>query len=82
MFKRILFLFFFGLQLLKLLNSNTENPNLIWDNGTRAEIMKYLEEEQERKISTVCVKAIIIIRIIIMIRVFNIRCCLFGFVNF
>jgi DnaJ family protein C protein 13 len=39
--------------LLKLLNSNTENPNLIWDNGTRGEIMKYLGEEQERKISTV-----------------------------
>ncbi|CAB3992239.1 dnaJ homolog subfamily C member 13-like [Paramuricea clavata] len=39
-------------ELLKLLNSNTENPNLIWDNGTRGEIMKYLGEEQERKIST------------------------------
>ena len=42
-----------SLQLLKLLNSNAENPNLIWDNGTRGEIMKFLEEEQERKITTV-----------------------------
>ncbi len=41
------------LQLLKLLNSNTENPYLIWDNRTRAELTKYLEEQQLSMIRTV-----------------------------
>ncbi|XP_029728722.2 dnaJ homolog subfamily C member 13 isoform X2 [Aedes albopictus] len=30
-------------EVLKLLNSNTRNPYLIWDNGTRAQLMDFLE---------------------------------------
>ena len=41
------------LQILKMLNSNTENPYLIWDNATRAELTEFLESEQLRKIKTV-----------------------------
>ena len=41
------------LQILKMLNSNTENPYLIWDNATRAELGEFLESEQLRKIKTV-----------------------------
>ena len=41
------------LQLLKILNSNTENPYLIWDNRTRAELNKYLEEQQQAIVRTV-----------------------------
>ena len=41
------------LQLLKILNSNTENPYLIWDNRTRAELTKYLEEQQQAIVRTV-----------------------------
>lgn len=37
-------------EVLKLLNSNTENPYLIWDNATRAELMEYLKTEQRSKI--------------------------------
>lgn len=33
-------------EVLKLLNSNTENPYLIWDNSTRAELTSFLEEQQ------------------------------------
>ena len=40
-------------QLLKLLNSNTENPMLIWDNATRAELTEYLADQQQQKIRTV-----------------------------
>ena len=40
-------------QILKMLNSNTENPYLIWDNATRAELTEFLEREQSRKIETV-----------------------------
>ena len=36
-----------------MLNSNTENPYLIWDNATRAELTEFLEREQSRKIETV-----------------------------
>lgn len=36
-------------EVLKLLNSNTENPYLIWDNGTRAELIEYLEANQKEK---------------------------------
>ena len=43
-----------SLQLLKTLNSNSENPYLIWDNRTRAELTKYLEEQQQSMIRTVC----------------------------
>jgi hypothetical protein len=42
------------MQLLKTLNCNMENPYLIWDNRTRAELTKYLEEEQQSTIRTVC----------------------------
>ena len=31
---------------LKLLNSNVESPYLIWDNGTRAELTEFLENER------------------------------------
>ena len=40
-------------EVLKLLNSNTENPYLIWDNRTRAELTKYLEDQQKAIIRTV-----------------------------
>lgn len=43
------------MQLLKLINSNTENPYLIWDNRTRAELTKYLEEQQQSMIRTVSI---------------------------
>lgn len=39
-------------EILKLLNSNTENPYLIWDNATRAELTEFLEAQQLRKIKT------------------------------
>lgn len=34
-------------EILKILNSNTENPYLIWNNGTRAELLEFLESQQE-----------------------------------
>ncbi|XP_077081132.1 dnaJ homolog subfamily C member 13 isoform X1 [Siphateles boraxobius] len=37
-------------EVLKLLNSNSENPYLIWNNGTRSELMEFLEEQQESNI--------------------------------
>ena len=36
--------------ILKTLNSNVENPYLIWDNKTRAELTEYLEVQQREKI--------------------------------
>lgn len=39
-------------EVLKLLNSNTENPYLIWDNATRAELVDYLETQQTDMIRT------------------------------
>jgi DnaJ family protein C protein 13 len=33
-------------EVLKLLNSNVESPYLIWDNGTRAELTEFLENER------------------------------------
>ena len=42
-----------SMQLLKTLNCNVENPYLIWDNRTRAELTKYLEEQQQSIIRTV-----------------------------
>ncbi|ESP01912.1 hypothetical protein LOTGIDRAFT_172288, partial [Lottia gigantea] len=39
-------------ELLKILNSNTENPYLIWDNATRAQLQEYLTDNQERMIKT------------------------------
>ncbi|KAK7507621.1 hypothetical protein BaRGS_00001556 [Batillaria attramentaria] len=38
--------------LLKVLNSNTENPYLIWDNATRAQLNEYLGDNQQRMIRT------------------------------
>ena len=32
---------------LKLLNSNSESPYLVWDNGTRAELVQFLEEQRD-----------------------------------
>jgi DnaJ family protein C protein 13 len=32
---------------LKIMNSNTRNPYLLWDNATRAELKSYLETERE-----------------------------------
>lgn len=62
---RIFFLFFSTivdtselvcfLQLLKLLNSNSENPYLIWDNATRAQLTEYLTNQQQQVIKTVSV---------------------------
>lgn len=40
------------LAVLKFLNSNSETPYLIWDNGTRAELTKYVEDQQESVIRT------------------------------
>lgn len=34
-------------EILKLMNSNSKNPYLIWDNSTRAELRTYLENERE-----------------------------------
>lgn len=42
-------LFLFLFQILKLLNSNTENPYLIWENVTRAELLDFLEKQEENK---------------------------------
>lgn len=33
-------------EILKLLNSNSENPYLVWDNSTRAELTEFLENER------------------------------------
>ncbi|XP_072547287.1 dnaJ homolog subfamily C member 13 isoform X3 [Salminus brasiliensis] len=37
-------------EVLKLLNSNSENPYLIWNNGTRAELVEFLEAQQESNV--------------------------------
>lgn len=42
--------------MLKLLNSNSENPYLIWNNGTRAELLEFLESQQEGNIKRVRVE--------------------------
>uniref|UniRef100_H2Z526 J domain-containing protein n=1 Tax=Ciona savignyi TaxID=51511 RepID=H2Z526_CIOSA len=34
-------------EVLKVLNSNTENPYLMWDNGTRFELTEFLEQQQQ-----------------------------------
>lgn len=33
--------------MLKVLNSNVENPYLVWNNGTRAELVDYLKKQQK-----------------------------------
>uniref|UniRef100_A0A803SPR7 DnaJ heat shock protein family (Hsp40) member C13 n=1 Tax=Anolis carolinensis TaxID=28377 RepID=A0A803SPR7_ANOCA len=37
-------------EILKMLNSNTESPYLIWNNRTRAELLEFLETQQESMI--------------------------------
>ncbi|XP_034517714.1 dnaJ homolog subfamily C member 13 [Ailuropoda melanoleuca] len=37
-------------EILKMLNSNTESPYLIWNNSTRAELLEFLEFQQENMI--------------------------------
>lgn len=37
-----------------MLNSNTESPYLIWNNCTRAELLEFLESQQENMIKKVC----------------------------
>ncbi|KIH65507.1 DnaJ domain protein [Ancylostoma duodenale] len=37
---------------LKTLNSNTENPYLIWDNGTRAEVLEFVERHRTSREQT------------------------------
>lgn len=37
--------------ILKTLNSNCSNPYLIWDNGTRAELLEYLENKRQEKLN-------------------------------
>ncbi|XP_062518532.1 LOW QUALITY PROTEIN: dnaJ homolog subfamily C member 13-like [Corticium candelabrum] len=39
-------------EVLKILNSNTENPYLIWDNATRAELTDYVTKQQQSQIRT------------------------------
>ena len=34
-------------EVLKMLNSNSENPYLVWNNGTRGELTKFLEEQRD-----------------------------------
>lgn len=41
-----------NLEVLKLLNVNSETPYLIWDNGTRAELIDYLESQQTKSVKT------------------------------
>ena len=36
-----------------MLNSNTESPYLIWNNSTRAELLEFLESQQESMIKKV-----------------------------
>ena len=37
-------------EILKLLNSNVESPYLVWDNGTRAELTDFLENERTNSV--------------------------------
>lgn len=38
--------------MLKVLNSNMENPYLIWDNGTRAELLEFVEKHRTSSVQT------------------------------
>ena len=40
-------------QVLKVLNSNTQNPYLLWDNATRTELTEYLKIQQKQAVGTV-----------------------------
>lgn len=37
------------IQILKTLNSNCETPYLIWDNGTRVELIDFLETQRQMR---------------------------------
>ncbi|XP_067952104.1 dnaJ homolog subfamily C member 13-like [Watersipora subatra] len=39
-------------EVLKVLNSNTENPYLLWDNATRQELTEYLTDQQTKIMKT------------------------------
>ncbi|PIO77742.1 DnaJ domain protein [Teladorsagia circumcincta] len=41
-----------AVQVLKTLNCNTENPYLIWDNGTRAEVLEFVERHRTSREQT------------------------------
>ena len=58
-------------QLLKLLNSNTENPYLIWDNATRAQLMEYLLDQQQKMIKTVNVFYTLVLLLLSYIFIFK-----------
>ncbi|KAL5005925.1 hypothetical protein ScPMuIL_017083 [Solemya velum] len=42
-------------ELLKLMNSNSENPYLIWDNATRAQLIEFLTDQQQRTLKNVSI---------------------------
>lgn len=35
---------------MKILNSNSQNPYLLWDNSTRAQLLEYLEDQRTNKL--------------------------------
>lgn len=35
---------------MKILTSNTRNPYLIWDNGTRAQLLDFLEQQRSASV--------------------------------
>jgi len=39
-------------EVLKILNSNTQTPYLMWDNATRMELMEYLKDQQKQSVTT------------------------------
>lgn len=47
--------------MLKILNSNTENPYLIWDNATRQELTEYLADQQTKVMKTVSAVLIVML---------------------
>lgn len=40
------------LQVLKTMTSNVQTPYLVWDNGTRAQLLDFLQENQQKHIKT------------------------------
>jgi DnaJ family protein C protein 13 len=40
-------------RVLKILNSNTEDPYIIWDNATRAELLDFVEKHRSSSVNTV-----------------------------
>ena len=43
---------FLVLQVLKILTSNVETPYLIWDNGTRTQLLDFLTVNQQEHVKT------------------------------